>query len=882
MTVPSEDTRSGPYACNGSQTNFVVDFPFMEAADLEVVLIESTGAETVLTLTTNYTVAGGAVAGVPAAGSITTLATYATGRSIGIRRAPVIKQTVNLGVGAGVPSRTVNTALDRQTMFIQRIQDELGRVPKFRRFSNLYGTAVFPEPLNGSAIGWSGGVLANVDLAGITEYQNDADGAVERTVHDRLSDDRLSLKEFGAEGDGVANDTSAISLWVLAMQVTGKSGWIPEGVYLDTAGRSISGSLDIRGEGRTRSIIKRGFHTGGQSILWSMGGTSFSCEGVGFDGNKAGISIGCHTVYISPACVDLQLVNCTFKNAKAQSGWGSGCVVPGNETANASYIITRCIFEGNDAQGLFVEDADQCLLFSNVSRNNGTTGIEVNNYDATFAKKVRNCGIFNNISHNNGGVGFAVANFTSDNVFTGQPHYGNEDPEVLDCLFSGNIAFANAGYGASLSGWYVMASGNSFNNNLGDGALFLVTHGALIGNTIRGNSGSGVDAGACSNSIIANNNIRLNGAFGANIGGSPDIEFTGNIVGENGGSTGVQVNVEKVEGDGVNTAFDVPSARLLITNNLIIGSSNRVGIRAVDGIEQCWIVNNFFDMGDVNNCIYAILKSGIIQGNRPTPGTSFIVARSSNNLNVPDVFDYCIDNTAGGTIASIRTKTASVIADGVAWCNVTAPGSGYSTSSPPTVTISPVSGGSGATAHVQVGDNGSIRGIIMDSFGSGYANGATVAISGAGGATATAQVGLPVLESKELTVYINQGATVTRVTTPAVDSPSLQDIVVPALGHIKLVGFSGGWRVLLADRTSLYLGTDKLLGAPKAGWGVPTTTLSRAALATFTQSISASPTQAEVQALRDQIILLTQTLGGVINDIHVGGAGSPPHGLFKT
>lgn len=74
----------------------------------------------------------------------------------------------------------------------------------------------------------------------------------------------------------------------------------------------------------------------------------------------------------------------------------------------------------------------------------------------------------------------------------------------------------------------------------------------------------------------------------------------------------------------------------------------------------------------------------------------------------------------------------------------------------------------------------------------------------------------------------------------------------------------------------------KIIGQPKTGWGVPTATLLRAILAEYTAAtISNPPTQAEVQAIANQLQITTRTLAALINDLHVGGAAST-HGVIST
>lgn len=75
-------------------------------------------------------------------------------------------------------------------------------------------------------------------------------GSVARHVHDRLRD-RISVRDFGAVGDGVANDTAALQA---ALDVGGLV-FFPPGTYRITAGLTISPDTILQGAGRRRAII---------------------------------------------------------------------------------------------------------------------------------------------------------------------------------------------------------------------------------------------------------------------------------------------------------------------------------------------------------------------------------------------------------------------------------------------------------------------------------------------------------------------------------------------------------------------------------------------------------------------------------------------------
>lgn len=101
---------------------------------------------------------------------------------------------------------------------------------------------------------------------------------------------------------------------------------------------------------------------------------------------------------------------------------------------------------------------------------------------------------------------------------------------------------------------------------------------------------------------------------------------------------------------------------------------------------------------------------------------------------------------------------------------------------------------------------------------------------------------------------------------------------------LHIWNLAGAAEVASVSNTGQYeIGGSLIIGARKTGWSVPTSTLARAALADYTaQTISAVPTQTEVQNIDNRIEILNNTLAALINDIHSGGASSPTHALLTT
>ncbi len=126
MTVSNEEYRND-YDGNDSTTVFPVDFYFLADAELLVVLTDAADVETTLILDTDYTVQD---AGVPTGGSVTLVVPPATGEKLTIVRNMPLTQLTDYEENDQFPAESHETALDRLTMLVQQLQEEVNRASK--------------------------------------------------------------------------------------------------------------------------------------------------------------------------------------------------------------------------------------------------------------------------------------------------------------------------------------------------------------------------------------------------------------------------------------------------------------------------------------------------------------------------------------------------------------------------------------------------------------------------------------------------------------------------------------------------------------------------------------------------------------------------------
>ena len=127
MTVSSSTSRIS-YAGNGSETIFAFPYYFLAASDLVVVRRdEATGAETTLTLESDYAVTG---AGEAAGGTVTTAAPPAAGETLTIRRVVGLAQETDFVANDPLDAEVLERTIDRAAMADQQLQEQADRAIK--------------------------------------------------------------------------------------------------------------------------------------------------------------------------------------------------------------------------------------------------------------------------------------------------------------------------------------------------------------------------------------------------------------------------------------------------------------------------------------------------------------------------------------------------------------------------------------------------------------------------------------------------------------------------------------------------------------------------------------------------------------------------------
>jgi hypothetical protein len=135
MTISSTTVKNS-YNGDGSTATFTYTFKIFANSDLQVIIRSALGTETVKTLTTHYTVTG---AGSASGGDITFTAGNipVSGETVVLRRAIPQTQAIDYIANDPFPAESHEEGLDRATMAIQQLQEEVDRSIKLSRTNTI-------------------------------------------------------------------------------------------------------------------------------------------------------------------------------------------------------------------------------------------------------------------------------------------------------------------------------------------------------------------------------------------------------------------------------------------------------------------------------------------------------------------------------------------------------------------------------------------------------------------------------------------------------------------------------------------------------------------------------------------------------------------------
>lgn len=368
MTINTESTKR-IYSGNGTTTDFDYDFKIFVDTDLLVTLIDAAGNETVQVLNTDYTVTG---EGFEAGGKVKFTSAPAAGVTVLIQSDVPYTQPTDLKNQGRFFPETHENAFDRATRQALQVSEKVDRALKLPARVTGVDTTL-PTPVAGFLIGWNaaGTALRNIDPSGPGDLtlrsdladptggaalvQYDADetvkqrldamasdagaslvgfkqsgtGAVARTAQDKLRE-RVSVKDFGAVGDGVTNDSAAILAAIAALQASsderGRTLFFPAGHYkcpvaIDFTSYNLIHGIYVEGEGDTNTLINfAGAAVGTDGITFGKGAHFGVRKIMVANAPRHNIVVGRGTTVGGPSYASMFTIECVRSQGAGQDG----------------------------------------------------------------------------------------------------------------------------------------------------------------------------------------------------------------------------------------------------------------------------------------------------------------------------------------------------------------------------------------------------------------------------------------------------------------------------------------------------------------------------------------------------------------------------------
>lgn len=245
-------------------------------------------------------------------------------------------------------------------------------------------------------------------------------GAVPRTVESKLRES-ISVKDFGAVGNGIADDTTAIQNAINA--ANGRPVYLPAGTYkitsgldFNTTGLGIVSGLKLIGEGKYKTTIDNASGTVAITCTSGVSNTDFQYDvaienlsitnstssantiGILFVGvfqsvinNVRIVDQDSHGLYMNSTvgdatdCSQINIFECDFSS---NGGWG--VLIYGDPNAiNSQISVDSCRIISNALGGIAYYSVIQGIIQNNAIAYNGGVGVDVSQAGGPYSKDVR-------------------------------------------------------------------------------------------------------------------------------------------------------------------------------------------------------------------------------------------------------------------------------------------------------------------------------------------------------------------------------------------------------------------------------------------------------------------------------------------------------------
>ena len=550
--------------------------------------------------------------------------------------------------------------------------------------------------------------LAGPTGSSLVGFLQSGTGAAARTAQAKFRE-TVSVKDFGAVGDGATDDTAKIQAAIDAL-VSGGELYFPSGVYLHS-GLRIDGTagnksnITLRGDGAA-SILYLASGTTNNSIR-AAGGSNFRIEKLRIEGNKArgGSAVVPPSRGFWAASI-AYLVNDTVEVSVGDAA---------TTTVAASNLVYRCISSHTSSAFFATDKAAQWTLVSDPNFNTVDISYGTRNgiyLDGTSVCAISDClitgHVYAGINPGTGPVQAANAGPGCDFVSIQQNNIWNNGNGIAGgkqryVNIDGNAVFDNDTYQVvvDLLSSNVVVSNNQIKGGASHGVFFYqVQSSSIVGNTVAGCGGVGIlfdnatsVSGISSNvvtscfqgiraynstvNLISSNVVTGSIQYGISVEIANQFSLIGNVCNANGydGARLTACSAFNVQGNtftanvGEGGLYITGSSLGTVVGNMALNNNNAAspmidgaGIRLVSSVTITITGNECYDSRATKTQKYGVrstgtsdailLSSNNLQGN----GTAEFALVGSNNRTSPN-FANCISATTPASFSATHFVT---------------------------------------------------------------------------------------------------------------------------------------------------------------------------------------------------------------------------------
>jgi len=616
---------------------------------------------------------------------------------------------------------------------------------------------------------------------------------------------RYDVRNYGALGDGLANDTAAIQAAMNAAAAAGAVCRVSAGTYLAGGLTWPSGLKALIGEHNDVSILKRppGAGTSG-SILSANGRSDFTVTDICFDGDRNNQTVAANNITLTN-CFDFRWIRCRWINARATGGggFGGGIVLnlaPATNPTGREIALLDCEAYGNGSHGVQILRTGAAITIDGGTySDNVGSGIDyIDGQNPPTAGGVPRLAIRDVRAERNGGGivirGLRVVGLGGV-ITNGHGSHPVEGLTIADCQVN-----HNSGYGIFAQARFFSITGNVTRGNGSTSEAGICANaedGVIANNTVEDSRFFGIDAGGCFRVSVSGNSVsNTRDGIGINIGASQSLICADNILTDNGYA---QIYIPRYDA-GV-FWFGWEARDITVARNKIIETrdSANFGILCSGMPDDIYIFDNtaVWPSTSANNFIRAPMTRGMIRGNRRVGTvTDMIFANAATSMELPEWADGIAVNSDTTPIVAILTRSQALSLGRLTGAILTDRGSGYVGDFQVIV-----SGGTGTapTVWARVTNDGRVGGLEITGSGSGMAGTWTFDFSNGNGtgAAGTPIVGVPTLNSRRIKLIafdsdfrITAGASNGTLSLPA---PYSSTMTIKARGVLTLEASQEAW-----------------------------------------------------------------------------------------